>query len=297
MLVSKEDLKSLQVSNAQLCKEVKTLKHILLGRCHVIGATRPDHSLQVKISNVHLGERPFSTVGAGGQGFNVLSREQIMGMCPVSEHEIPDILPFSSGRSLWIVKSKLSRDMLNNNPRLKDLVGFNPLSPEVKISLYCLVDPEYCNDFFRIVVDNSRCFGYVAIPNFLHIVDLVYVRVRGFLQDKKFSELFALKDVAGLLGDFFVKDDGHSTADTTRWTMVRSVSRYGGSGIPFASDLSVFGAEGGVSASEELPLIAEGGVSRSRGEDNKQKVGAVLDELKSLACCLERKIARDQFLS
>ncbi|WP_395877475.1 DUF3023 domain-containing protein [Ehrlichia muris] len=324
MLGSKKDLRSLQVSNAQLCKEIRNLKQVFLGRCHVIGGTRPDYKLQIKVSKVHLGKRPFSTVGAGGQGLNVLSREQMMGICPVSEHEIPDILPFSVGRSLWIVKSKLSREMLDKNPALRGLIGFNPLSPDVRISLYCLVGPEYCNDFFRRVLDNSRCFGHVLIPNFCDLVELVYVRVRGLLQDKKFSELAALKDVAGLLGDFFVKDDRHGTGET-KWVMVRSVPRYGSSDVPFASDLGVSGAEGGVSASEGLQfasdlgvlgaeggvsaseglqfasdlgvLGAEGGVSRSQEEANKQKVCTVLAELKNLACCLDRKIARDQFLS
>ncbi|KJV65974.1 MULTISPECIES: DUF3023 domain-containing protein [Ehrlichia] len=285
MLGSKENLQSLQVYNARLCRAIKGLKDIYISRCYVIGATRTDNKLQVKISKTHLGQKSFSKVDPVVQDSPVLSREQIMGICPISEREIPGILPLSAGKSLWIVKGKLSRSMLEENPELRDLVGFNPVLPDTRIALYCLVEPEHCYSFFNRVQAQSKCLGYNLVPSFFDIVNLVYVRVRGIRRDSRFSELTVLKDVVGLPADFFVRDDGHRT-DEPKWIMVRSVSSDG--------DLPL-GAEGEVSGSkEETDEVQRAVIPTSlQNLSIRQQTDVVIIGLQNLSICLEKAITKD----
>ncbi|AHX04700.1 DUF3023 domain-containing protein [Ehrlichia japonica] len=290
------NLQHLREQNSKLCKEVKSLPELLMQSCYLIGATKSDGRLQVKVSKTHLDLEVFSREDVNQCG-EPLSQEQMMGIFPVSEGDIPGISPLLDGNSLWIVKCKLPHEVLQRNPTLRDLVCSSRMifgdritvTFDARIRLYCLVKPEDCEYFFQKVHKESLGYKYKCIPNFLHKVQLLYVRVRGTQEDKKISELCALKDIVGLKADFFVRDE-RKVLGKKRWWVTRSIS--GGDNPPL-------GAEGGVliSSGNDLPLGADGEVSRSKEKTGRQQAEVVSTMLQNLSICLERAISKDEDLS
>ncbi|AHX04666.1 DUF3023 domain-containing protein [Ehrlichia japonica] len=266
------NLQHLREQNLKICREIRRLPYLLMRKCHLIGATRPNGDFQVKVSKTHLDVDVFSSRGLG-QRDNTLSQEQMMGIFPVSESEIPNILPLVAGKSLWMVKCKLSREMLQKNSTLKDLICSSRMTDDIKITLYCFINPEHSQFFFKEVHSKSLGPEFKTIPNFLQRAQLLYVRVRGTQEDKEFCELHVLKDIVNLKADFFVRDE-RKVFGEKKWWVVRSMS-----------------------CSDNPPLGAEGEVSRSKEKTGRQQAAIVVAGLQNLSVCLESAISKDEDLS
>ncbi|AHC39704.1 DUF3023 domain-containing protein [Ehrlichia muris] len=263
---SPHDLVCLREQNSTLCKELKQLPHLLVKSCHLIGGTRVDGTLQVNIARRN--DRCLVKIGDGAIVANDLSQEQIMGISPVAECQIPSILHPTKGQTFWVVTCKLPRNVLQQNTALKNTLEFKSVDLfNPSVTLYCLVNPTHYSKFLECVCKKTKRFYSTSIPNFFDSASLVYVRVHRIDAATKFNDVFALQDVAQLSADFFV-ESSRGLLGSRKWTLVRS--RSSGDNMPLGAvgevseseDLPL-GAVGGVSESEDLPLGAVGGVSES----------------------------------
>ena len=296
-----EKLVSLRLKNNMLCEEILFLPKIWVGACYLIGATTPDGRLQVKVSKKHLGKKSFSKAKPSVVD-PPLTPEQLAGLSAIKEEEIPKILPLVKGASVWMVKCKLTPDIILQNPALMALVS--PGIGSVKLTLYGMLEPEDCNDFYDNVREKVG-LDYVLLDNFFNKMELLYVRVRGPFRDPFFDELVALRDVARVNADFFVETRGGEwkLAESMRLGAVGGVSEGAVGGVSEGAAGGVSeGAVGGVSegAVGGVSEGAAGGVSESimPGSEKlfnlEEEMLKVSTELEQLAISIESMISKDK---